>query len=131
MPKHTQCRICETALPEPFLDLGEMPLANAFLKEKAESKSEKRFPLAITACTKCGLVQTDFVVPAQQLYRNYLYVSSTSDAVQLHVITLAAQICSQYELGPDDLVVELGSNDGLILRSFQALGPQVLGGGAG
>jgi len=64
-----------------------MPLANAFLKQKSDKKTEKRFPLAITSCSRCGLVQTNYVVPAEQLYLNYLYVSSTSDAVGAHAIT--------------------------------------------
>ncbi len=82
MPSHSRCRICDTALPAPFLDLGAMPLANAFLRAPAEAPQEARFPLAVAACPACGLAQLTFVVPAEILYRDYIYVSSTSDATR-------------------------------------------------
>ena len=84
MPQHTQCRLCRTALPEPFLDLGETPLANSFPASPAEFAAEARYPLAVSGCPTCGLVQLTYVVPAEQLYRDYIYVSSTSDGVRAH-----------------------------------------------
>jgi len=104
-----------------------MSLANAFLKNRSDFKKEPRFPLAVAGCPDCGLVQLTETVPPEQLYRNYLYVSSTSDAVRVYASTLAARICARYRLGPEDRVAELGSNDGLILKAFQGLGTQVLG----
>ena len=126
-PARTSCRICDTPLPEPFLDLGPMPLANAFLATPEEGRQEPVYPLAVAACPRCGLVQLTFVVPAEQLYRHYLYVSSTSEAVRRYAADLATRLVAQYHLGPSDLVLELGSNDGLVLREFQRLGVAVLG----
>jgi hypothetical protein len=127
MSNHHLCRVCGDRLPEPFLDLGEMPLANSFLKSPAEFANEPRFPLALTSCRTCGLVQLNHVVPAETLYRDYIYVSSTSDAVRAHGRALAERIKARYELGPDDLVVEVASNDGTVLKSFQDIGLPVLG----
>ena len=127
MPARTSCRMCDTPLPEPFLDLGPMPLANAFLATPEEGRQEPVYPLAVAACPRCGLVQLTFVVPAEQLYRHYLYVSSTSEAVRRYAADLATRLVAQYHLGPSDLVLELGSNDGLVLREFQRLGVAVLG----
>ena len=70
MPEHLHCRICRTALPDPFLDLGEMPLANSFLASPSEFAAESKYPLAVAGCPSCGLVQLNFVVPAEQLYRD-------------------------------------------------------------
>ena len=50
MPDHAQCRVCRAPLPAAFLDLGEMPLANAFPSSPAEFAAEARYPLAVTAC---------------------------------------------------------------------------------
>lgn len=127
MPTHTRCRICETPLPTPFLDLGAMPLANAFPASPAECAAEATYPLAVAACGTCGLAQLTEVVPAEQLYRQYLYVSSTSEAVPRYAAALAARLVAAHRLGASDLVVELGSNDGLLLRAFQAQGVRVLG----
>jgi SAM-dependent methyltransferase len=127
MPSHTHCRICKQALPEPFLNLGEMPLANSFLSSPAEFAGERVYPLAVAGCANCGLVQLNYVVPAEQLYRDYIYVSSTSEGVRRHAEYLAETLIRQYEWGPSDLIVEVASNDGTVLQAFKKRGVQVLG----
>ncbi|MBI3319252.1 MAG: class I SAM-dependent methyltransferase [Candidatus Omnitrophica bacterium] len=127
MAVHTCCRICRTTLPEPFLDFGLMPLANAFLASPEEAASEPRYPLAVAVCARCGLVQLTEVVPAEQLYRRYIYVSSTSEAVKAHATRLAAARIKRHGWGASDLIVEIASNDGTVLKAFQAAGMRVLG----
>ena len=127
MPTHTHCRICETRLPAPFLDFGAMPLANSFLSSPVEFAGEAFYPLAVTACPTCGLVQLNYVVPAEQLYRDYIYVSSTSEAVRSHAEALAGGLVKQYGWGSSDLVVEVASNDGTVLKAFKRRGVRVLG----
>ena len=127
MPFHSYCRICRTELPEPFLDFGKTPLANAFLRSPDDFEHEQVFPLAVAACSSCGLVQLNYVVPAEQLYRDYIYVSSTSEAVTAHAETLAQNLIKQYRWGPTSLLVEIASNDGTVLKAFSRRGLQVLG----
>ena len=127
MSQYSNCRICAAALPEPFLDLGSMPLANSFLAGPAEFAAEVTYPLAVAGCPTCGLVQLNYVVPAEQLYRDYIYVSSTSDGVRVHADYLARTLIAQYGWGPSDLVVEVASNDGTVLQAFKSLGVRVLG----
>lgn len=121
------CRICGTSLPPPFFDLGMMPLANAFRATPGDVPEEEKFPLALSSCATCGLVQLTFVVPAPTLYRDYIYVSSTSDEVQVHAHALATKLVKQYGLTSADLVLEIASNDGTALRAFQQIGLPVLG----
>ena len=127
MPTHTCCRICDCALPAPFLDLGVTPLANAFLSEPAEFTNEKSYPLAVTACTECGLSQLTYTVPAETLYRDYVYVSSTSEGVRAHADSLADNLIDRYGWGRADRVVEIASNDGTVLQAFKRRGLEVLG----
>ena len=127
MPAHTHCRICRTPLPAPFFDLGEMPLANSFLTSPGQFAGEDRYPLAVAACPDCGFVQLDYVVPAEQLYRDYIYVSSTSDGVRLHADHLARGLIQQYGWTPSDLVLEVASNDGTVLKAFKNRNVKVLG----
>ena len=127
MPVHLACRVCDTRLPAPFLDLGPMALANAFLSSPEEFANEPAYPLAVTACTRCGLAQLTYVVPAEQLYDRYVYVSSTSEAVRRYAQELAGRLVDRYHLGPARLVAELGSNDGLVLQALQQRGARVVG----
>ena len=127
MPAHTDCRICRQPLPEPFVDLGEMPLANAFLTSKDQFQGERRYPLAAAACGQCGLVQLNYVVPPEEMFRQYPYVSSTSEAVRRWAGELAPRLAKSYGWDSDHLIVELGSNDGLFLKAFQRCGVKVLG----
>lgn len=127
MSAHTHCRICGERLPDPFLDLGLMPLANSFLSGPEEFAAEARYPLAVAGCATCGLMQLNYVVPAEQLYRNYIYVSATSDTVRAHAATLSEGLIRQYRWGGSDLIVEVASNDGTVLKAFQRGGVRVLG----
>lgn len=127
MPAHTHCRICRTSLPPPFFDFGDMPLANSFLATESDFADEEAFPLAVAACPDCGLVQLNYVVPAERLYRDYIYVSSTSEAVAAHADALSRSLVQQYGWTPGDLVVEVASNDGTVLKALKRRNVRVLG----
>ena len=126
---HTHCRICRSLLPAPVLDFGRLPLANAFLASAEAFDDEPTFPLAVIRCGDCGLLQLDHVVPAEVLYRDYLYVSGTSEAAVRHAAALAAEYGPGGARGVSrgELVVEIASNDGTVLAAFADTGAQVLG----
>lgn len=115
----THCRVCDSSDLEMFLDLGETPLANRFLSAKQLAEPEPRFPLRLVLCRQCGLVQIDEEVPPEVLFKNYIYVSGTSDLVKVHAAELARYFTFTYGLKPGDLVLEAASNDGTVLRAFQ------------
>jgi len=104
-----------------------MPLANSFVSSPDEFADERSYPLAVSTCATCGLAQLTYTVPAEQLYREYIYVSSTSEAVRAHADRLAANLSRRYRWDDSDLVVEVASNDGTVLKAFQKLGIQVTG----
>jgi hypothetical protein len=83
--------------------------------------------LAVSGCPTCGLVQLNFVVPAEQLYRDYIYVSSTSEGVSAHADRLAEGLIAQYGWTKSNLVLEVASNDGTVLQAFKKRGVRVLG----
>ena len=70
-----KCRICNNKNLKKFLSLGKTPLANSFLSEKELNKKEKRFPLEICFCPNCKLVQLNYAVPPEIMFKNYVYVS--------------------------------------------------------
>ncbi len=121
------CRICNNTKTVKFLCLGPTPLANSFLKPEQLNEPEADFPLDVVFCDQCGLVQLDHVVPSEIMFRNYIYVSSTSQTMLAHFKTYADEIVDRFVESPKDLVLEIGSNDGCLLRAFQKLRVRALG----
>ena len=122
------CRSCLSGELRPFLDLGETPLADALLREEQLAQPEPRFPLEVAFCPDCSLVQVLEEVPPHQLFvDNYLYFSSFSPALLHHAREHAERLIEGRGLDERSLVVEVGSNDGYLLRNFAARGIPVLG----
>ena len=120
------CRICAGRDLRRFLDLGETPLANSFVRPERSLADEPRFPLQVARCGDCGLVQLTVVVDPAFMFRDYVYASSASAPLVGHFAGLAAEISGRYA-PPGALVVEIGSNDGILLRSLVAKGIDALG----
>ena len=123
----TECRICDSRRLEMLLDLGETALANSFVRPDRILDAEATYPLRLVLCSDCGLVQIDEDVPAKDLYRNYIYVSGTSDWVFRHAEWLAEDFLSRYQSDRNGLIVEVASNDGTVLKAFQRRGIRTLG----
>jgi SAM-dependent methyltransferase len=111
-----------------FLDLGSMPPADSFLTEAQLGEPEPSYPLRVVVCEDCGLVQLDHVVPPDVLYcHDYPYESSTTRLGRVHWDEFAETAVERLGLGTNDLVVDFGSNVGVLLERFAARGPRVLG----
>lgn len=126
MPKIDRCRICKSRDLYFFLDLGKTPLANSFIKPGEESKEEFTFPLEVCFCKKCGLVQLGIVVPPELMFRNYIYFSSTSTTMREHFALLAQEVLDEYT-SDNDLIVEIASNDGVLLKNMLGKNVRPLG----
>ena len=130
MSLETACRGCGspggTGLV-PVLDLGLSPLANRLPLPDQLGEDEPKFPLDLVFCPHCTLLQITETVPPEVLFRDYLYFSSTSDAMVEHVRTSAERLIEARKLGPESLVVEAASNDGYMLQAFTRRGVPVLG----
>lgn len=121
------CRICKGKRLILFFDLNEQPLANSFLRYQDLSKPEDKFPLKVYFCRDCNLVQLVDVVDPEVLFRNYVYFSSGMPVLPQHFKSYASEVYEKFITSKDDLVVEIGSNDGLLLNAIKVLGPKVLG----
>lgn len=121
----SDCRLCGCADLQRVLDLPDTPLANEFPKVPGEPQEE--FPLYLVACRECHHVQLPVVVDPGRLFRDYVYVSGTSPVFVQHFDRYADEMCEAHSLDKDDLVVEIGSNDGTLLRFFKESGLRVLG----
>ena len=124
--KVKNCRICKSPDLYRFLDLGEMPLANSFLKAEDLGKPEPSYPLDAVLCRNCGFVQIGHLVPPELMFKNYIYFSSTSDTIRKHFAEEAAEIRQEF-CKEGSLVVEIGSNDGVLLKNLLGKGVRPYG----
>jgi SAM-dependent methyltransferase len=112
---------------EEFLDLGHTALANKFLTAEELTVPEPTYPLRVGFCHACGHVQLLDVVPAQAMFEDYLYISSASDTLTTHLHDLSHQLVTRHHLGAEDLVIDVGCNDGTLLTGFRRHGVRTLG----
>ena len=103
------------------------PLANEFVPASDRGRPQDQFPLELGLCERCGHVQLRDVVDPERLFRNYVYVSSTSPVFVEHFRRYAQALMRLTDLAPGSTVVEIGSNDGALLRCFKDAGMRVLG----
>jgi SAM-dependent methyltransferase len=120
------CRSCGSSDLAPVLDLGQQPLANAYRKPDDVSQ-EARYPLALLRCRECSLVQLTGTIPPKQMFDTYHYFSSYSSTMVDSMRLLAKRLTAQRGLTADDLVVEIASNDGYLLKHYVELGIPALG----
>ena len=122
------CRFCGAPLTHDFVDLGETPLANAYVTvEQAAQGIDKTYPLHVRICSRCYLVQVDAHVNPREIFSHYAYFSSYADAWVEHARQYANSMISRLGLGSKSMVVEVASNDGYLLQHFLAAGIPVLG----
>jgi methylation protein EvaC len=109
------------------MSFGKMPIANGFLTP-AQYPEEHFFELATAFCAHCKMVQlTELVDERKMFHENYAFFSSTSVRMAEHFQRFAAGVMQNYLESTDPLVVEIGSNDGIMLQNFARAGVRHLG----
>lgn len=115
-----KCRACGSPQGQLVLDLGVQPLANNLPRPEDLIKPEPRFPLRLSLCRECWLLQIVDEVPPVTLFAEYLYFSSYSDTMVDHARQAADRYIREFGLNQASLVLEIASNDGYLLRNFVA-----------
>jgi trans-aconitate methyltransferase len=121
------CRLCGSWRGETFLDLGAVPLANSLLPLGTRPGEEPRYPLRVRVCGDCLLVQLESGVEPERMFSNYLYFSSMSRQWLAQCESYADSVTARLGLTARSQVVEIGSNDGHLVRAFQQRGIPALG----
>ena len=112
-----KCLICRGEY-QPFVDFGDMPIANAFAK-KEELKDEYTFPMKVGFCENCYMVQLIEQPDRERMFHeNYAFFSSTSNYMKKHFKKFANSVSKLQELDENSFVIEIGSNDGIMLQNF-------------
>lgn len=130
----TTCRLCGSSDLRRVLSLPATPPANEYISllelpllPLMDDSPQQCFNLYWAMCRTCAHIQLPVVVDPERLFRNYKYVSGTSKVFVQHFEEYADTLVARYGLGPDALVVEIGSNDGTLLRALRGRMVSVLG----
>lgn len=122
----TVCRVCGSPDLAGVVSLGSTPLANSFISPARVAEPEPSYPLAAVRCTGCHLVQLSVVVDPTLMFSDYLYSSSASTPTVTHFEAVAEDLVSRFGLA-GKLVVEVGSNDGILLKPLRERGALAVG----
>ncbi|MDI3422917.1 class I SAM-dependent methyltransferase [Streptomyces luteolus] len=121
-----QCRICGGSVDE-FFDFGRQPVSDSFVTPQTAG-SEFFFRLAAGICTECTMVQLTEEVPREQMFHeDYPYRSAGSAVMHEHFEKYAHQLLQSELSGDDPFIVEIGSNDGTMLKTIGKAGVRHLG----
>jgi hypothetical protein len=118
----TNCRICKNPIKEAdlILDLGVQALTGVF---PAPNESVEKVPVTVIKCSHCGLVQLlETVEPSQMFGDTYGYASALNKSMVKHLATLKDYCISNFKLKDHSIIVDIGSNDGTLLREFKKEG---------
>lgn len=113
--KAARCAFCESQSLEKFIDFGRVALAGGFLQPEQFSQ-EQLYPLRVYFCNDCYAVQLCDVVDPGILFGNYFYFSSATRTLREHFVDYASEMVSRFLDPKHSTVVEIGCNDGVLLK---------------
>ena len=121
------CRLCDSQKLELVLPIAASPIADAYVPRARLTETQDAYPLDLYLCDGCGHVQNVDVVNPDILFRDYIYVTSSSLGLVEHYRKYADVVTAQFGVKPAALALEIGSNDGSLLGFFKVKGLKVLG----
>ncbi|HEY7196467.1 MAG TPA: class I SAM-dependent methyltransferase [Gaiellaceae bacterium] len=126
-PIAPECRLCGAPARSTLIDLGASPLCESYLRREELDRMEPFYPLHVRICEECLLVQLPAVATPETIFSEYAYYSSYSPTWVEHARRYTEAIVERTGLRPEDLVLEVASNDGYLLRHLVERGFRVLG----
>lgn len=121
------CRVCDSTNLELAIDLGRQPWGNHFLK-KEEIGTEPFYPLHVVFCIDCHTSQIDFTIKKEVMFGDHTYLSGVTKSLSNHFRSVAQQVNERFCAARKvKSILDIGSNDGVQLKHYQALGFEVQG----
>ena len=115
-----KCQISNSRNLKKILSLGLIPPVNQMFKTKSSFKDQEFYPTELFYCLKSHLVQLGIEVDKNILFpKNYPYTSSTTRILRDNFFDLANEVTSNFKINKNDLVIDIGSNDGNLLSNFK------------
>jgi hypothetical protein len=120
----SRCQVCDSSRLDPVIFIGYLPPVNTMPIVGTRPAEQPAYPAQVLYCRDCQLVQLGLIVdPAILFPPEYPYTSGTTKILRDNFADLSREVAALYPLGPSDLVVDIGSNDGTLLSNFSARGP--------
>lgn len=121
------CRLCESPRVELVVKLEPIPLSENYCPDAETGLAAARYPVDLYMCADCGHVQQLDVVDSKSLWDGYTYQSKDAGGMPEHFNQIARKLIDSYTPSGGSLVIDIGSNDGSLLRPFRDAGYRVLG----
>ena len=121
------CRLCDAKEVELVVKLEPIPLSENYCADSETGKKAARYPVDLYMCAVCGHVQQLDVIDSKNLWDSYTYYSGEAEGMPEHFEQVALKIRETYQPSMNSLVIDIGSNDGSLLRPFKNAGHRVLG----
>ena len=126
--KINKCQICSSTNLVKVMSLGDQPLANSLIKDLDEENKLNKYPINIVRCDDCTLLQIDYIVDQNKVYHlDYPYLPGITKTVDNEQKELCDFLLKKINLKKNDLVVDIGSNDGSLLKHFKSNGLNTIG----
>jgi hypothetical protein len=125
-PVQVKCQICSAVTTE-GVDLGNQPIGDLVLSQSQLNKPETFYPLRVQHCPECGLTQLSYIVNPKIVYKNFPFVSGTTQTATKHLQTLPNELVKMLNLDGKSFAVDIGSNDGTLLKGYVPSGVKFLG----
>ena len=100
-------------------NLSDIPIPEKYLKNRVAAIKLLRFPLTLLICTKCKHIQLKEIINQKKLWNNYTYFSGQTSAIEKHFKDISKLILKKIKVKKDDLIIDIGSNDGTLLKFFK------------
>jgi hypothetical protein len=118
--KIDKCQVCGSKELIQVINLGDQPLANTLQKDLKETSNVEKFPINIIRCSNCTLLQIDYIVDQKKVYHlDYPYLPGITKTVDNEQKELSNYLFKTLKLKKNDLVLDIGSNDGSLLKHFK------------
>ncbi len=126
--KITECRVCGNGRLLDILSLGELYVSDFVGSEKEHTM---KVPLELVLCEQkgggCGLLQLRHNTPSELMYANYWYLSGLNESMRAALADITKCAEQKVPLSSGDIVLDIGCNDGTLLRSYPTLGLKLVG----
>ena len=123
--KHLGCRLCGSSFIRPVIPLHPIPIGEHYTKESSKFDAA-RFPIDIYQCSECSAVQTNDDIDNNFLWKDYTYFSGQTKKIIEHFNEFSKYILNNYTI-PNKNILDIGSNDGTLLKQFKSNGFSVQG----
>jgi 2-polyprenyl-3-methyl-5-hydroxy-6-metoxy-1,4-benzoquinol methylase len=124
--RRTSCRLCDSPNVEKVIDLAPIPLSENYSTDRDVASSKPRYPVDVYMCTDCGHVQHLDIIDPKVLWDSYTYYSGEAKGMPEHFRQTAEKILAKTQPPADGLIIDIGGNDGSLLKPFRERGYRVL-----